>query len=750
MKKCAISLLLCSLVWNMLLSQSTFQKRLVLENPDYSGLIVQLPNGNFIVSGTGLSSLGFIQLTCLSNNGDIIWGKKYRSAFGSSFVQDMVANSNNEVTILFQTLIDTAFSAYNDRLALLKIDANGQVIWEIRLGDEELWYHNQQDVVVVPGEGYLVGYASYHGFNPANPDFRIARVNEGGGVVWAKQYDTGGDEFYFDFFRTSDGNYLLSYYLNTHPSLPGGCFMHRLDPLGNPISNLTFKDFCILSIDEFSNGDLLLAGSDNGIKNVFARVNSQGQPIWAKSLKAAGLGFGLGEALVTPDDKILLNFSSGGGSRPLVILDGNGNMEWSRADLGNYGGTNEAIATQDGGFALVASALGSNGQAAIYVQKTDANGQVAGCETFLPCIALEDVVLEPGPSITLNVTDVAIDTTLHGTVHPLAVTAEDYCEPLVLPLPDFTATDTVCVGDCIMPTGLQQQQADTWQWSFGGLTPDMANAQDPGEACANIPGDFILKQVISYAGCLDSFSLPITVLPVPRPSLGPDTLLCEATSFQLDATTPGAIEYLWEDQSDGPVREVAASGIYSVTAASSHCAATDTVAISFFAEQYPPDSLDLGPDTTLCDNFTLLLNASVPGHADYTWGDGEQGSTRTVSESGTYGVTATVQGCAISDEITVVITNCEGRLYVPSAFSPNGNGINEFFEAFGKDVEILSLKVFHRWGGLAFVSSEGQLKWDGKTKGRPAEPGVYTYVLEYRDLIRSGRQLMAGEVVLVR
>ena len=74
-------------------------------------------------------------------------------------------------------------------------------------------------------------------------------------------------------------------------------------------------------------------------------------------------------------------------------------------------------------------------------------------------------------------------------------------------------------------------------------------------------------------------------------------------------------------------------------------------------------------------------------------------------------------------------------MYIPTAFSPNDDGINDALEVFSHcdwPFEIHSLKVFDRWGGLVYAS-EGQAEtvWDGSVRGQAAASGTYVWVLEY-------------------
>ncbi len=126
--------------------------------------------------------------------------------------------------------------------------------------------------------------------------------------------------------------------------------------------------------------------------------------------------------------------------------------------------------------------------------------------------------------------------------------------------------------------------------------------------------------------------------------IGPDSTLCEGETLLLDATYPGATNYLWNDSSMEAVLDVTTSGVYAVTV-TDECGttATDQATITFIP---PIDILDLGPDTILCPGETLLLDATLIDGESYEWNDGSTEPTLLVSESGIYEVSVTA-GCGI-------------------------------------------------------------------------------------------------------
>ncbi|MCC6725681.1 MAG: gliding motility-associated C-terminal domain-containing protein, partial [Saprospiraceae bacterium] len=305
----------------------------------------------------------------------------------------------------------------------------------------------------------------------------------------------------------------------------------------------------------------------------------------------------------------------------------------------------------------------------------------------------------------------------------------------------------------LAPQGLQQQYADTWQWRFVNTDSVLSNEQSPLGICPSSAGDYLLQQLIQHSGCLDSFSMPVTVLPAPAFDPLSDTLLCNGEELLLDASLPDATGYAWSDLSTDPSLLVQEPGTYSVTVTNGLCEAADTAAVRFFEQMFPMGSLQLGPNIEECAGFPVSLEASVDGIDNYYWTDGLLGNQRTITSSGTYGLVAEYQGCTLTDQVNVTLNECVGSLYVPNAFSPNDDGINDYFEAYGDHVSIQSLRVFDRWGGAVFLATEDAgtpLRWDGQRKGKPLQPGVYVYWIHYLDLLTGKVKLAKGEVSLLR
>ena len=145
-----------------------------------------------------------------------------------------------------------------------------------------------------------------------------------------------------------------------------------------------------------------------------------------------------------------------------------------------------------------------------------------------------------------------------------------------------------------------------------------------------------------------------------------------------------------------------------------------------------PVLVNLGNDTTICPGEQLLLDAG--NHAAYVWQDDFRGPVYAVSATGLYYVTVTdVSGCKGSDSIRVTVDCTE--VFFPAAFTPNGDGSNDFFGPLPYSalpaLRNYRLSIFGRWGQLVYSSSDPYQKWDGNYEGKFAHPQVYTWVATY-------------------
>jgi len=249
-------------------------------------------------------------------------------------------------------------------------------------------------------------------------------------------------------------------------------------------------------------------------------------------------------------------------------------------------------------------------------------------------------------------------------------------------------------------------------------------------------------------GCTDADTVSFVFHPLPVVDLGSDTTICADTLLTLDVTRPGG-NYAWEDGSTTGQRTLTESGIYHVVVTVHGCSTTDTLELNTI----PLPFVDLGPDFLLCTGTTAVLDATGAGYT-YAWSTGDTTSELEISEEGVYRVLVTSPCGTFKDSTTVTQDQCDCPVFVPNAFTPDANGINESFHpSFDCPFDRYRFTVFDRWGRELWSSEDPREGWDGG--GAAADDtatGIYAWKLEIRPQTVSEHTLrkLFGHVVLLR
>jgi gliding motility-associated-like protein len=164
----------------------------------------------------------------------------------------------------------------------------------------------------------------------------------------------------------------------------------------------------------------------------------------------------------------------------------------------------------------------------------------------------------------------------------------------------------------------------------------------------------------------------------------------------------------------------------------------------------PPTSALGIPDTTVCQNDTVLLSLPNNPAFHYTWQDGSSLPFYQVTKGGTYTVTISDACGTTQAQKTISFGKCDYNLYVPNAFTPGPTGNNASFRArYFIQPASFHLTVFNRNGLEVFSSADPNQGWDGDYKSTRQPAGTYIYVLEFSDITGKQRYLR-GTVVLIR
>jgi gliding motility-associated-like protein len=161
-------------------------------------------------------------------------------------------------------------------------------------------------------------------------------------------------------------------------------------------------------------------------------------------------------------------------------------------------------------------------------------------------------------------------------------------------------------------------------------------------------------------------------------------------------------------------------------------------------------------DTTFCNHEISAITVDYNGN-NYVWNTGQVGPSIIPDFSGEYIVefVENVTNCLLSDTIQINLEDCIGNCVVlaPTGFSPNASGNNDIFRVVTTCDEGFSyfyFAVFNRWGELIYATDDWRSGWDGTYKGREAEIGTYTYFVEYTKELTTKKEMLKGNVTLIK
>ena len=163
-----------------------------------------------------------------------------------------------------------------------------------------------------------------------------------------------------------------------------------------------------------------------------------------------------------------------------------------------------------------------------------------------------------------------------------------------------------------------------------------------------------------------------------------------------------------------------------------------------------PSLIKLGADTCLEGRDSIVLY-TAPGFDQYLWNNIPSNNFYyAAKQAGTY--TVKVSNLCGSKTATVNVNAlCDPELYIPTAFTPNADRINDLFRIPpSSGYQLTSMQVFNRWGQLIFDGKENSPGWDGNFKRNPQPAGLYPYRMEIM-AIRSGKKMIkTGTIQLIR
>ena len=311
---------------------------------------------------------------------------------------------------------------------------------------------------------------------------------------------------------------------------------------------------------------------------------------------------------------------------------------------------------------------------------------------------------------------------------------------------DLPADTTVCKTDSFTLNPVSYALQYVWSPATGLSSATVKNP------VAYADNDITYSVTANLGKCQDQASMKVKVVPYPQVYAGADTTICYGSQAPLNASMVAAyftwspVSTLTNSNTLTPVAHPSTSTSYVITVTDIlGCPkpVSDTVTVSVI----PKIIVYAGNDTAVVVGQPLQLQAVANNGItfNYNWSPTSWLSDPTIYnpvasfpssvDSITYVVTAsTGEGCYGTDALTVKVFKTNADIFMPNAFSPNGDGKNDVFKPVLVGISKLSVfSIYNRWGQLVYTTSQHGKGWDGTIHGTRQDSGTYVYMVSAID-----------------
>ncbi len=360
--------------------------------------------------------------------------------------------------------------------------------------------------------------------------------------------------------------------------------------------------------------------------------------------------------------------------------------------------------------------------------------------TGLSCTTCTNPVSTPTANTIYSVTSVASASLNCKATQTLAVS--------LISNPQITSSPT---STSVCPSGSVQLQASN------GLNYNWAPAT--GLSCSTCSNPIAAPLVnTTYTvtsnaaiNCNTTSTLTVLVLSNPQITVSPSVAACTGGSVQIQAAN--GVNYNWSPATglscvtcSNPIVSPTAATVYTVTSnAGPGCSTSTTIAVGLTSYPNAVFTASNNVSNTFPQSISVVNSSSMA--TSYYWSL-SNGSTATstvplfvpsfdVNGPGTYTLTliASNGGCNDTTTSIIVVKDVIASLTMPNVFTPNGDGVNDFFYPVMVSFSQMTCSVYDRWGVLVYEFSGLTDKWNGEnTKGKEVPSGTYFYTFTGADI----------------
>lgn len=208
--------------------------------------------------------------------------------------------------------------------------------------------------------------------------------------------------------------------------------------------------------------------------------------------------------------------------------------------------------------------------------------------------------------------------------------------------------------------------------------------------------------------------------------LGEDTTFCNDFIYKLKINSNYS-QIKWNIGDTSSIISINSAGEYIVEAFNGCETVSDTIKII----KVIPQKLNIGKDTNICFLRAYKLFSNY-GFKQFTWSNGSTDNNIEIKAPGIYWCKAIDNNnCQSIDSINIKRSENDKELFLPNAFSPNFDEINDYFP-FDKNIQFNTITIFNRWGEKIYQNFSG-IPWNGNYDGKECEQDVYLFFIEYKN-----------------
>ncbi|HEY0730960.1 MAG TPA: PKD domain-containing protein, partial [Chitinophagaceae bacterium] len=315
-------------------------------------------------------------------------------------------------------------------------------------------------------------------------------------------------------------------------------------------------------------------------------------------------------------------------------------------------------------------------------------------------------------------------------------------------------------------------RANSVIWDFGDGSPRRTTGPEPVFHNYAGPGTYIVKLYLvdtGYCNAPDSIIKTVRVASVVKAAFEPPSSGCEPLTIQLENTSEGGLQFLWNfgdgttSTEENPTHTFS-PGTYTISLVaidSATCNISDSTSVTITVYPSPQALFDItSPQPPPVNTPITFNNLSSPDAVRFKWLFGDGDSLVTVSRAlvqHEYNATTTYDACLLAYNAQgcvdtfcrQVVSVVEPAVDVPNAFTPLSGDINSVVMVRGFAIGKMKFIIWNRWGQKVFETDTNKVGWDGTFKGKlqPMDVYVYTLEVEFTDGTKASKR---GDITLIR